>query len=120
MRFRRWAPRLTVVSLAAAAPVALLAAFDPASTWWFPSCPLHALTGWLCPLCGSLRALHALLHGAPAAAFAFNPLTTLAVPAWLASRRRMSAFCFSPAGAALIAAFGLLRNVPVHVIWPVH
>src|SRR5258708_25879013 len=65
MRFTRWAPRLTVVALALAAPLALLAVFDPASTWWLPSCPFHALTGWLCPLCGSLRAVHALLHGAP-------------------------------------------------------
>jgi hypothetical protein len=61
----------------------LIVAFDPAATWWFPSCPLHALTGWLCPLCGSLRALHALLLGAPAAAFSLNPLTTTGAVAGL-------------------------------------
>jgi hypothetical protein len=27
----------------------LLFVFDPAATWWFPSCPFNALTGWLCP-----------------------------------------------------------------------
>src|SRR5439155_16338324 len=61
----------------------LVFAFDPATTWWFPSCPLHALTGWLCPLCGSLRALHALLLGAPVVAFFQNPLTTTGVIAGL-------------------------------------
>ena len=57
----------TALVLAAAA-MALVAVFEPAATWWFPSCPLHALTGWLCPLCGSLRAVHAILHGSPVAA----------------------------------------------------
>jgi uncharacterized protein DUF2752 len=120
MRFTRWALRLTVVFLVLAAPLALLAVFDPASTWWYPSCPFHALTGWLCPLCGSLRAVHALLHGSPSAAFAFNPLTTMAAPAWLASRRRVTAFCFSASGAALLGAFALLRNLPLHFVWPGH
>jgi hypothetical protein len=102
---------LAPVCVALAASVALLAAFDPAATWWFPSCPFHALTGWLCPLCGSLRAVHALLHGAPAAALALNPLTTVGLPAWLVARRRVTGFCFSANGLALLAAFGLLRNL---------
>ena len=28
-----------------------------------PLCPLHALTGFWCPLCGATRACYALLHG---------------------------------------------------------
>jgi hypothetical protein len=120
------APRNIDAAFACGALVAaaLLFAFDPAATWWFPSCPLNALTGWLCPLCGSLRALHALLHGAPQAAWTFNPLTTAGVTAGLlalaldAARparsthaERLLSLCFSARGLALAAAFGVLRNV---------
>jgi hypothetical protein len=89
----------------------LLVAFDPATTWWFPSCPFHALTGWLCPLCGSLRAIHALLTGSPLAALAFNPLIIAGFGAWTLARERAIAFGFSPRGLALFAIFGLLRNL---------
>jgi hypothetical protein len=99
---------------------ALLLAFDPATTWWFPSCPFHALTGWLCPLCGSLRALHALARGAPLAALAFNPLIIVGLAAWLLARERTTAFCFSARGLACLIAFGVLRNVPGPFGWPGH
>jgi hypothetical protein len=102
------------------AAVASLAAFDPATTWWFPPCPFHALTGWLCPLCGSLRAVHALLTGAVAAALAFNPLTTLGLAAWFAARERATTFCFSARGVVLLVAFGLLRNLPSPTMWSSH
>ena len=29
----------------------------------YPTCPFLAITGWYCPGCGSLRAVHDLLHG---------------------------------------------------------
>ena len=115
------------------AAAALLFAFDPAATWWFPSCPIHALTGWLCPFCGSLRAVHALLHGEPLVAAELNPLTTVGLVAalvallhdtvGLAERgrspeavpatqfERLSGFCFSARGLAILVAFALLRNV---------
>jgi hypothetical protein len=107
------------------AAAALLFAFDPAATWWFPSCPIHALTGWLCPFCGSLRAVHALLRGAPLVASDLNLLTiaglvaTMAAllhdivcPARATQLERLTRFCFSTRGLAIIATFGLLRNVP--------
>lgn len=100
---------MTLLLLGAAGVVLLV--FDPAATWWFPSCPFHALTGWLCPLCGSLRAVHALLTGSPLAAFAFNPLTIAGLGAWAVSRERAAAFVLSPRGLAVLAAFGLLRNL---------
>jgi hypothetical protein len=99
------------ITLALAAAAALVGAFDPGSTWWFPSCPFHALTGWLCPLCGSLRAVHALLQGSPAAAVTFNPLTVSGLGAWLVARQRTTSFFFSARGISLVAAFGLLRNL---------
>ena len=111
----------TCLALAAAV---VIVAFDPATTWWFPSCPLHALTGWLCPLCGSLRALHALLSGAPVTAFSLNPLTTtgavaglvasvhdVVLPARATARARLAARCFSLRGVVFAIAFGVLRNV---------
>jgi hypothetical protein len=119
--FHHW-PRSAYVSLALAA-AALLFAFDPAVTWWFPSCPLRALTGWLCPFCGSLRALHAIVHGAPLVAFALNPLTTVGAatgvgalvhdavrPARATTVDRLVAFCFSARGFSLFAVFAVVRN----------
>ena len=53
--------------------VAVLFAFDPATTSFFPSCPFHLLTGWSCPGCGTLRAAHALLHGRFSVALHDNP-----------------------------------------------
>jgi hypothetical protein len=109
------------IALAAAA---LLLAFDPATTWWFPSCPFHALTGWLCPFCGSLRALHALLQGAPRVALTQNPLAIVGLalglialvhdavrPARASRLERLTALCFSGRCLALVAAFGVFRNL---------
>ena len=117
--------------LALAAAV-LIFAFDPATTWWFPSCPLRAVTGWLCPGCGSLRALHALLQGAPLVAFSLNPLTTTGVVAGLVACvhdvvrptraircERVTTLCFSRRGLAFVVAFGVLRNASPFG-WMVH
>ena len=108
----------------------LLVAFDPATNWWFPSCPFHALTGWLCPLCGSLRALHALLAGAPLVALALNPLTTLGVavavvafahdllrPTEAPQIERLMGLCFSKPALAIAIVFGVFRNLQASVGW---
>ena len=103
---------LTVLPLALLGVSLLaLAVWDPATTAWFPSCPFYALTGWQCPLCGSLRAVHALLHGAPLAALTFNPLTITGIAMWLVARDRTLRFCFSGYGLSLLIGFGLLRNL---------
>ena len=118
-------PRSTAITLwAALAAGALLFAFEPATTCWFPSCPLFALTGWLCPLCGSLRAVHALLHGAPLVAFRLNPLTTIGLAAVVLvyasdevdparTTRQIDRFfarCFSLRALAVAILFGVIRN----------
>jgi hypothetical protein len=100
--------------------VATLGLVDPATTWWMPSCPLYALTGWLCPLCGSLRALHALFRADPLAAFALNPLLIVALPLALIARHRTADFCFSARGLAALAVFGLVRNLPWRAAWLFH
>lgn len=54
--------------------------FPPAASTWYPRCVFHALTGLDCPGCGGTRALHQLLHGHVAEAFALNPLLFLLIP----------------------------------------
>jgi hypothetical protein len=54
-----------------------LVAPSPSTT---PPCPTRWLLGLPCPGCGSLRAVHHLLHLRFARAFALNPLATLALP----------------------------------------
>src|SRR5271155_2956468 len=65
---------------AVAAAIVMLHSFDPATSGLFPPCPLLYLTGWYCPGCGSLRAMHQLLRGNLHAAWALNPLTILLLP----------------------------------------
>jgi uncharacterized protein DUF2752 len=74
--------RTIAVGGAVAAAAALLYVYDPASAPFYPSCPLRALTGLLCPLCGGLRAAHALLHGRLFEAAALNPFLFAAGFAW--------------------------------------
>ena len=73
---------MTRVVLAALGIVAVtaVALADPATSSIFPPCLWRAATGWLCPGCGSARALHALVHGRVLDALAFNPLTVAAIP----------------------------------------
>lgn len=66
--------------LAGAATGPILFVVNPATSPLFPPCPLRWATGWLCPGCGSLRAMHQLLHGEVAAAFALNPLMLMLLP----------------------------------------
>ena len=42
------------------------------------ACPFHAITGWPCVTCGGTRATLALMRGAVAEAFRWNPLIALA------------------------------------------
>ncbi len=62
------------------AAAVVLFLFDPAGSSFYPSCPFRWLTGLDCPGCGSLRALHQLLHGNIRAAFELNPFIMFAAP----------------------------------------
>lgn len=106
----------------------LLGIFDPASSGVFPPCPLHYLTGWYCPGCGSLRAMHALLHGNLHQAWAMNPLTIVLLPfiayglaseliAALRGRglpQPMLPAAYIRVLCAVIVLFGIVRNLPLH------
>ena len=54
--------------------------FNPEDNRFFPKCPIHLLTGYLCPGCGSQRAFYHLLQGNITTAFKYNPLALLIVP----------------------------------------
>jgi hypothetical protein len=95
-----------VVLIALAA--VMLRVFNPATVWFFPPCPFRLLTGYLCPGCGTLRALHQLLNGHLAAAFRLNPLMLLLLPC----------VGYSAASSALEIAFG--RTLPQVFLRPVY
>ena len=74
--------RLKVILILGITIIALIFLYvlDPSSSFIYPPCPFHALTGYYCPGCGSLRALHQLLHGHLSKAFGLNPLMVLLLP----------------------------------------
>ena len=76
-----WALALVSAAIAAGAGVWLLRTFDPnAAGNPFPPCMFRQFTGLFCIGCGLTRALHALVHGDIAGAFAMNPLAMLMLP----------------------------------------
>jgi len=106
----------------------LLRLFDPARSMIFPPCPLRYLTGLYCPGCGSLRAIHALLHGDLRRALSMNLLSVLLLP-FIAYgliseihrhfRGRPMPGTWIPASyirvlLAVIVLFGIARNLPFH------
>ncbi len=113
---------------ALAASVVMLRLFDPATSGIFPPCPVHYLTGWYCPGCGSLRAIHQLLHGNLRAAWALNPLTVVLLP--FLTYGLVSFTIFEIRGQGLpqpflragwiralcgaIILFGIVRNLPLY------
>ena len=104
--------------------LALVYSVNP-NTTHIPLCPLHAMTGLNCPLCGATRATYALLHGDLITALHDNALYLVSIPflllAWLrwleqtrsggtarpVSRRALIAVV------VLSAVFMLVRNLPV-------
>lgn len=121
--------RLLAAMLAAfAAAVATLRVFDPATSGIFPPCPVRYLTGWYCPGCGSLRAIHQLLHANVRAAWAMNPLTVVLLPFLIFGLASFALFEIRGEGlpqpflrgawiralCAAIILFGIARNLPLH------
>ena len=123
---RRWAA-LELFAVAAAA--AFLYAVNPSQ--WSPwlQCPFHAVTGLDCPGCGTVRALHQLLHGHVLAALRLNALSMSLLPflgypflsnVMLVARGRgfprvMVPWAVGWSLVAVVLAFWVLRNIPV---WP--
>jgi hypothetical protein len=120
--------RLTASAIVAMAAGALSFVYllDPETSDVYPPCPFLALTGFYCPGCGTLRALHQLTRGHPLAALDLNPLMMLLLPFvayFLASHamlavtgRPLRRFFVRPALIwtllGIILVYWLLRNVP--------
>jgi hypothetical protein len=110
---------------AVAVGCAILFCFDPTQYHFYPTCIFHQATGLLCPGCGSLRAMHQLLHGHLIAAFRFNPLLVVALPLLAGlgmlygvrkHRRKPAVSLFTSrwlwAMGIIFLAFSIWRNLP--------
>ncbi len=125
-----WNERVESAAIVAAVAVvsAILFFVDPADSSVYPMCLFHSLTGLHCPGCGTLRALHQLLHMNLADAFRLNPLMALSMPflayaflsrAMVGIRGKSLPRVFVPAGwiwalLVIIIAFWFFRNVPFY------
>jgi hypothetical protein len=119
---------LAVLLTACAMAMAMLRIFDPATARVFPPCPVRYLTGWYCPGCGSLRAIHQLLHGNLPAAWAMNPLTVVMLPFLMYGLASFALFQIRGRGlpqpflravwirslCAAIILFGIARNLSLY------
>jgi len=108
------------------AALLILYFFAPMQYAFYPRCLFYTLTGLSCPGCGSLRAMHHLLHGHWTAAFHCNPLLIVLLPilpgAFIshllhaATGRDMFAVFKRPFWIWLLlgvmVAFSILRNLP--------
>ena len=65
---------------AAAVLAAALFFLDPATHGFYPPCLFKTIFGLPCPGCGSLRALHQLLHGNLEAAWTLNKPVVVGLP----------------------------------------
>jgi Protein of unknown function (DUF2752) len=121
-----------LAAAAAAAVAGYVAVVSPDVPGHYPTCPFLALTGYYCPGCGSLRAIHALAHGQIAQAFGYNLFAMTMLPvlgylwvAWLirSARGRQRSRAVHPAWlaglAVAVAFFWVFRNVPAgHFLAP--
>ena len=96
----------------------LLYLFHPAKTAIFLPCPFHFVTGYHCPGCGSLRAIHNLLHGNVEAAMSLNPLMVLSIP-FVGVMLLKPAWIYKPwvpwVTFGIIISYGIARNIS---LWP--
>lgn len=119
---------LAVTCLLGVAGLVMLRVFDPATSGVFPPCPVRYLTGFYCPGCGSLRALHALLNGDLRRAWSMNPFMVTMLPfvcyglmsqTLLALRGRGLPQIVLPANwirafGVAVVLYGVVRNLPFH------
>jgi hypothetical protein len=75
---RRWLANLAAFTVAAAACVVLR--FPPASSSFYPRCPIFLWLHIYCPGCGGTRALAALLHGRLNEAAHWNAMVVIFFP----------------------------------------
>lgn len=130
--FSHWEVAFTIIKRASillglGVLIVLYRQFNPSEVSYFPSCPLHSLTGLKCPGCGSQRAIHHLLNGEFVAAFRQNMLLIIALPyvgagiladrikkpssEFLIWRKMIFGTRAIYAVLVIIIAFGVMRNI---------
>jgi hypothetical protein len=121
-----WRGAVRPIGLAALSlvPLAYVSQVDPNQAGHYPTCPFLWITGWYCPGCGSLRAVHALTHLDVGTALARNPLTVAFVGvlaamwvAWLQRSVTGRARRVAPAWVlwtllGVVCVFWVVRNLP--------
>ena len=88
--------------------------YDPSEVPFMPKCPFLVLTGYKCPGCGTLRAVHALLHLHVVEALKLNPFLIFAGPVMLGllfSRRFALNATVGRIILAVTVVYWILRNV---------
>jgi hypothetical protein len=77
---------------------------------WLPKCPIHAVTGLLCPGCGTQRAIIALSRGDFETALHLNALLLVApvfvISGWVAQAKGLAWLKWLTIGAAAAATIG--------------
>ncbi|MDO5525919.1 MAG: DUF2752 domain-containing protein [Prevotella sp.] len=82
----------------------------------FLKCPLHQITGLQCPLCGTQRAVHHLLHLRIGRAFTCNPwLVAIGVYAAVYATGRWRSRRAVLTMVALTMAWGIVRNLFLNI-----
>ncbi|MHC4284956.1 MAG: DUF2752 domain-containing protein [Planctomycetota bacterium] len=123
---RLWRSMTVVLILLAC--LSVLYIYNPTNSNVYPPCPFHALTGLCCPGCGTLRALHQLVHGRLLTAFGLNPLMVLSLSllgygfvskvVFVQSGRRMWGVLIPAVWIwillGVIILFWILRNIPLY------
>lgn len=125
LRLRRRIAGLGVLGAVAAPWLAWR--FPPASSGFYPHCPIYETFHIYCPGCGGTRAVSALLHGRLADALHFNPLVVVLLPflftflaiAWIRAVRDADfrwpdvPEIWIQATLAAAIAFTVIRNLPI-------
>ena len=103
-----------LIAVAIAASLVFLYLYNPQDISFFPRCPFYALTGYKCPGCGTLRAIHAMLHFRFGDALRLNPLLFAAIPVvvgLLVSRRFATNVVVSRVILAVVIIYWIVRNI---------
>ena len=72
-----------IIGCAISTAALILFFVNPAAVPLYPGCPILKITGWYCPGCGGIRALHALTHGRVMAAMGYNAFLLVFLPGLL-------------------------------------
>lgn len=119
---------VVLVPVAAVLFAVMVLLFDPVTSIIYPPCPFRVLTGWYCPGCGTLWAVHELLSGRILSALSSNALAVIAIPVllgaylarvyWVVTKRRLFKKPLRPVLiwtiCAVIVLFAVVRNIPVY------